>query len=100
MNKPSINPHISDSEYIETRHPDPVKVGILVKVADAGLRVLVPSPFANTSDACWVPEMGFDTPERELPASFTDVDASAPRNNDPGTTIPDEPGVSVCPAIT
>lgn len=75
-------------------------MGLPVEVAEAGLRVLVPSPFANTSDACWVPGMEFDTLERDLPASFTDADASAPRNNDPGTTIPDAPGVSVCPAIT
>lgn len=75
-------------------------MGRPVEVADAGLRVLVPLPFANTSDVCCGPGMELDTPGRESLAPFTDVDVLAPRSNDPGTTIPDAPGTSVCPAIT
>lgn len=62
--------------------------------------VPLPSPVRNTSGVCCVPGMEFNTPERESLAPFTDADVLAPRSNDPGTTIPDAPGTSVCPAIT
>ena len=74
-------------------------MGLPVEVVEADSTVPLLSLVSNTSDACCVTGT-VDTPGRELPASLTDADASAPRNNDPGTTIPDAPGVSVCPAIT
>lgn len=71
------------------------------EVADAD-DSMVPllSPVRNISDACCGPGMELDTRGRESLAPFTDADVLAPRSNDPGTTIPDAPGTSVCPAIT
>lgn len=76
-------------------------MGRPVEVAEAD-DSMVPllAPVRNTSDVCCGPGMELDTPERESLAPFTDADVLAPRSNDPGTTIPDAPGTSVCPAIT